>query len=692
MHITGHLFASLAKRPTPQLIENNLYKERIMKKILLILFALLLCTGFVVYAAGTGDGPADEPVMEEGFDYEEEYGTYHWDTPAAFEAATGQRVGTFKEAPMLAAMVASGELPPVEERLPLEPLVLGKKIGNYGGTFYIANPWRAKGYGALPHAVTGYRVPESAWVNDMYVNLVEGYDMVEDGRIWIVHLREGLKWSDGEPYTADDVLFWWEDIYHGIEAGPAFWSQAQRNVGTWKDVSRIDDYTVRFEFTVPTNVMWYVWAGTALSFYPKHYFSQFHPNHADKDELDALIEEGGFESWEVLFANRSDDAGTSIPGRPVMLPWVLEKGTPGDIIMTRNPYYWAVDPAGNQLPYIDEVYRFMELDTEVVHLKALAGELDMAVVNNETFRLAKEREDQGDIVAWQYRDTAYNAGSIMFNLNHLDPAMREIFQNKNFRFGVSHAINREQINQLVYFGVSEPWQVAPWEDSPEYHERYAHTAIEYDLDKANSYLVEAGLEKGSDGFYRRPDGEKLEITLLSYSRGMDRTAELVTDDMRALGLNINLRIVDTPAVRQLQDSSDYDAVFVEYANSGNEGFTWVGAYNSAVLPHHEHNSFWAPLWERWWATGGEQGEEPIPIVKEALRLWEEGLQIADQQLLVEQYHKIADIAADNLWAIGTVKWPGYYKVYSSGLDNWPTKPLAYDRGGDSGRPELYFFK
>jgi peptide/nickel transport system substrate-binding protein len=664
-----------------------------MKKFVFVFGSMLLCTSFMVYAAGgTGDAGA-ETTMEAGFDYEEAYGTFHWDTPAVFEQATGQSVGAFKEAPMLADMVASGELPAVEDRLPLEPLVLGKKIGNYGGTFYIANPWRAKGYGALPHAVTGYRVPTAAWVNDMYVNTAKGFESQEQGRIWIVDLREGMKWSDGEDYDADDVIFWWEHIYNGMETGPYFWTQAQRNVGTWKDVSKIDDYTLRFEFTVPTNVMWYVWAGLALTWYPEHYFAPLHPSTtANRAELDAMIAEGGFESWKAHFSNKSDDPGNTIPGRPVLLPWTLEKGTPGDIVMTRNPYYWAVDPEGNQLPYMDEVYRYMDFDTEVINLKALAGELDMAVVNNETFRLGKERESQGKIVAVQYKDTAYNAGSVMFNLNHLDPDLRAIFQDKNFRFGVSHAINREQINQLIFFGVSEGWQVAPWEDSPEYHEGFAKAGIEYDIDLANSYMARAGLEKGSDGFYRRPDGEKLEINLLSYSTRSERMADLITDDLRALGIDVNWRFIETAAIRQLQDSSDYDAVLVEYANSGNEGFTWVGAYNSAVLPHHEHNAFWAPLWEQWWASGGKRGEEPIPIVKEALKLWEEGLQMSDQQMLVDQYHKIADIAADNLWAIGTVKWPGYYKVYSSRMDNWPTKPLAFDRGGDSGRPELYFIK
>ena len=324
-----------------------------MKKILLILFALLFCASFAVYANGT------TATHEPGFNYMEEYGTYHWTTPAEFQRATGETVGSFKESPLLAAMVARGELPPVEDRLPREPIVLGREIGNYGGTAYMGNAWPAALYGAIPFAVFGFRVPEHTWGLYPYTSLAKDVQVSDGGRTWTVTLREGHKWSDGMPFTSDDVIFWWEDVYT-MEEPPAFWTWAQQNskVGPeggslYKDIVAVDDVTIRFEYTQPTAILETVWAGSAYAMYPRHYYSQFHPRYADADELEAMVKEGGFESWETLFAHQVDSGGQRIVGRPIHLPWTLAQGTPGDIVMERNPYYWAVDPAGNQLPYID---------------------------------------------------------------------------------------------------------------------------------------------------------------------------------------------------------------------------------------------------------------------------------------------------------------------------------------------------
>ena len=408
-----------------------------MKKILLILFALLFCTSFAVYAAGgTGEAPAAGTA---GFNYMEEYGTYHWTTPADFERATGETLGSYKEAPMLAEMVRNGELPPVEDRLPLEPIVLGREIGNYGGTAYMGNAWPAALYGAIPFAVFGFRVPEHTWGLYPYTSLAKDVQVSNGGRTWTVTLREGHKWSDGMPFTADDVLFWWEDVYT-MEEPPAFWTWAQQNsnVGPeggsiYKDVVQVNDTTIRFEYTTPTAILETVWAGSAYAMYPRHYYSQFLPKYVSSSKLDAMVKEGGFESWEKLFAHQVDSGGQRIVDRPIHLPWTLAQGVPGDIIMERNPYYWAVDPAGNQLPYLDELYRFMDFDDEVIRLKALAGELDIARVNVQTYILAKEREDQGKIVGMWYNAADRVDTSFCFNLNHSDPVMRELFRDKRFR-------------------------------------------------------------------------------------------------------------------------------------------------------------------------------------------------------------------------------------------------------------------
>ena len=230
--------------------------------------------------------------------------------------------------------------------------------------------------------------------------------------------------------------------------------------------------------------------------------------------------------------------------------------------MKRNAYFWAVDPDGNQLPYIDELYRFSGLDGEVVNLKALAGELDIAGVDFETYSLAKEREGDGKIVAMKYANTTFVEAGLQFNLTHKDPVLRKIFADKRFRFAASHAVNREQINQLVYYGLTEPWQAAPWENSVYYHERLAHTALEHDPDMAKALLAEMGLTAGADGMLVRPDGEKLQINLVTYGGRKDRIAELIADDLKAVGVDVNLRAMNGGQAYQLIKGNDLDAIIM----------------------------------------------------------------------------------------------------------------------------------
>ena len=223
--------------------------------------------------------------------------------PQPHQEDTGNTVGEFKEAPVLAERVAAGVLPPVAERLPLEPLVLGKKIGTYGGTMFMAGPWQAKTYGAEPYSLYGLAVPQHSWEYNIYPNLAKEIQESEGGSVWTIHLREG--WSDGSPFTADDILFWWEDVYT-MEEAPAFYTRSQQNSGIWKDIRKIDDYTVQFEFTRPTLVLFYVWAGKAVAGFQREYWKQYHPRYADKETLDALVKEEGFESWLKLFAHMTD--------------------------------------------------------------------------------------------------------------------------------------------------------------------------------------------------------------------------------------------------------------------------------------------------------------------------------------------------------------------------------------------------
>jgi peptide/nickel transport system substrate-binding protein len=676
--------------------ENTRLEELFMKRVLVLLSVLLFVATFS-FAGAAGEATVTAGIAP-GFDYNETYGTYHWTTPADFEKATGETVGAFKEAPMLADMVSAGLLPPVEERLPLEPLVLAREIGNYGGTAYMGNAWPAALYGATPFAVFGFRVPEHTWGLNPYTSLAKDVQVTDGGKVWTVTLREGHKWSDGMPFTSDDVIFWWEDVYT-MEEPPAFWTWAQQNskVGPeggslYKDIIAVDDLTIRFEFTQPTAIVDTVWAASAYAMYPRHYYSQFHPKYVSASDLDAIVKEGGFESWEKLFAHQVDSGGQRIVDRPIHLPWTLAQGTPGDIIMERNPYYWAVDPAGNQLPYLDELYRFMDFDDEVIRLKALAGEVDIARVNVQTYILAKEREDQGEIVGMWYKAADRVDTSFTFNLNHADPVLKELFRDKRFRFATSYAIKREEINQLVFNGMTQPWQDGAPEGDPYYHEKLATTAIEYDPEKAHSLMEEIGLERGSDGFYRRPDGGRLQIIMVTRTGrepAQERNSEMVVDHLREFGLDVTLKAVDRALRTQIVINNEHDAFIGDGGDA--VGLSFGGPWEGILVTGSDQSPV-NTEWGKWWLTGGTEGEEPVPAMKEAMEAYLEAFETFDLAEKQRLWWKLCDIASENLWWIGTVQMVGRFKIYTADLANWPSERHAWDRGGDSARPELMFFR
>src|SRR6267378_2054558 len=272
---------------------------------------------------------------------------------------------TFKEAPQLAELVKAGKLPPVAERIGQDPLVIKplKEIGKYGGT------WRA-GFTGPADFWNGFRCcsgPDHLMFWDytgdkVMPNLAKGLEMQDGGKAWLLHLRRGMKWSDGKPFTADDFVFWFEDIYRNKDLVPTP-SAAMAINGKQGVIEKVDTYTVRFKFPEPyymlpdvlagsTDLAGQAWRGAfGLGGYaPAHYLKQFHPKYAGQAEVEKKAKDAKFDSWVRMFFNRSD--WSLNPALPVITPWktVTPINTP-TWTLERNPYSVFVDPAGNQLPY-----------------------------------------------------------------------------------------------------------------------------------------------------------------------------------------------------------------------------------------------------------------------------------------------------------------------------------------------------
>ncbi len=568
----------------------------------------------------------------------------------------------YQQAPMLRTMVAAGDLPPVEERLPENPLVVTpiEEIGQYGGAWRNLSLINQTGYTCL-------YVKETLVSKDMrdysrlVPNVAESWEWSEDAKTVTFTLRKGIKWSDGVPLTTDDVMFWYEDIFLNDTLSPlkpAYYKSA----GEVMKMEKIDKYTFTVSFA-EANVGWVrlrvANAWNPILFAPKHYLKGFHPTYTSMDTIEKEVDKEGFSAWSDLFmAKYNERAGN--PDLPVMNPWVPQQfwASPLQIWM-RNPYYWKVDTEGNQLPYLDRVEWTVMSDAEAVLLKALAGEADFQAQENvNNYPISIQNQEKGDYRVVLNASSETNDGAMYFNLLHEDPVLGELLRNKDFRIALSIGINRDEINQLVFKGLGTPNQ-ATMPGGPLYKEEFAKAYTEYDPEKANEILDELGLtERDSAGYRLRSDGKRLQIILNHWDWGQTAAiSEFLPAYWKDLGIQVVVRGVAQQLFAAKINSGEYDILM--YAFSPGK-ITSAGSY---FLPGMGAEFFIAPPWEAWVKTKGETGVEPPAQVK---RLAEIGIvfpSTIDPEKRRALEEEIMEIHAENFWVIGMLSQPTIGQSY-----------------------------
>ena len=608
----------------------------------------------------------------------------------------------YAEAPELAELVASGDLPPVEERLPEEPLVVEptEAIGQYGGT--LRSALLGGSYLFMLHRLSGYEnlVRWSPDWNEVLPNIASAYESNEDSSAYTFTLRPGMKWSDGEPFTADDILFYVNDVanHELLGTNPANPFTAEKQ----------DDYTITISLERPDGLFLQnmcTHSGEAWNIYPKHYLSQFHESY-NSENLDNLIAENEADNWIHLFQMK----GSGIPGTPYDARWgnpelprlhawqiVEPYGESTHVTLERNPYYFKVDPEGNQLPYIDSLNFEVMQDEEVLLLKTTAGEIDMIQRSICTVRnkpvLAESRES-GDYNFFDAVPSIMNTNIYMLNLTHKDPAKREVFQNRDFRIGLSHAINRQEIIDAVYVSQGEPWQAAPLPTTPYYNETLAKQYTEYDVDLANEYLDKALPERDGDGWRLRPDGERLSFVLEVNGAEfpeMPDAANLVVNYWREVGVDASVRTVDRALFDQHINANDDDA------------HVWPGgsgAQDALINPYcymPRAGLSFGKAWYYWWqqpANAGAEAMEPPEPIRQQFDLYDELTQTADPDEQVQLMSEILQIAQEQFWVMGIGTPALVYGVRQNNLKNVPdSMPEAaeYPTPGPT-NPSQYFFE
>jgi peptide/nickel transport system substrate-binding protein len=600
----------------------------------------------------------------------------------------------YKQADALKADVDAGKLPPVNERLPENPLVITPvdSVGTYGGDWNMALVGGG-GYSMLFRYQTYepmLRYPPD-W-SGVTQNVAESFEGNEDSTVFTIKLRKGMKWSDGHPFTTDDIKFWYDTVLTDDRVafvGNDHW----KTNGEVGKLDVVDEQTFKVTFSAPNgffplNIAWANNDQTTRA--PKHYLEQFHIDYNPK--ADELAKQAGLESWIALFQQKAgfQDDNTffqNSSARPCLWAWMWETA-PGEdtqrAVAVRNPYYWKVDTEGNQLPYMDRVIYQMVADPQVLLLKAMQGEIDMMdqyIATPTNKAVLYDNREAGGYDFYTLKSTEANVMCFIFNLNHNDEAKRKLFQNRDFRAALSTAVDRQALIDTVFVGQGAPAQPSIKPDDPLYNEQLATQYTEYDPDKANQMLDAILPDKDGEG-YRMLDGKRLSIIFeIDNARPtfLDMF-QLIIPMFQAVGLDAQMRSMDRSLWEtRVRQGRDFDATCHKFGANGGLAAMLDPRY---YVPTNA-NAMYAPGWQLWYRDrDNEEAIEPDELTKKQFELYDKLKGTSDgpgQQAVMKE---ILQNAADAFYVFGVSLEPDGYGIVKNNMANitrtmpnsfgWPT--------------------
>jgi len=605
------------------------------------------------------------------------------------------------EPPFFEKAVKAGELPPVAERIPQHPSVVSyadteKTQGKYGGTLRLLG---GSARDTRLMVIYGYSRLVAYDPNfEIVPDIAESVD-VEEGRIFTFHLRPGHKWSDGAPFTSEDFRFYWEDIANDAEVSRFGPPKELLVDGERPVVEVLDETTVRYTWSKPNSFFLPALAATqpVEIFRPSHYLKKFHAKYVDPEELKKMAEEAGEDNWVSLLFSKDRSYRNDNLDYPTLQPWVLKTQPPSDrYIFERNPYYYRVDEAGQQLPYIDEVAISVS-SSDLIPAKVASGEADLqgAYLAFSNFTFLKEAEERSNYRVHRWRGTKGARVALFPDLNNIDPVMRDLFRNAEFRRALSVAIDRDDINNTIFYGVAFPSNNTVLPESELFKDEYQTKWTQYDPDLANQLLDGLGLtNRNGDGIRLLSDGRPLQIVVETAGEEVEQTdvLELIRDHWQKVGVELFIK----PSQRE---------VFYSRINAGETQMAvWWGLENAMLKPSMSPAEFaplspdqfqW-PFWGLWAQTSGQMGEEPdLEPVKQLMKLKEEWGTAPDDAAREEVWHKILTLWTDQVFTIGIVSGVEQLVVVSNKLKNVPEHgTYNFDPGAYFGvyRPDTFFFE
>jgi len=593
------------------------------------------------------------------------------------------------EAPQLAKLVSEGKLPPLEERLPKRPLVVdyaaeGKDIGKYGGSIKLLMG-SAKDIGQITVYTYGRLVGYDHEFN-LAPDILESFDVVE-GRQFTFKIREGHKWSDGHPFTAEDIRYFWEDVAKDPTLGPEGMPSEMLVEGEEPKFEILDSLTVRFTWSRPNPAFLPVIAGPApvYIYRPAHYLKQFHQKYADAQTLQKQVEEARVDGWAALHTRMQRQRRPENPDLPTLDAWRNVTAPPSErFVFERNPYFHRVDPDGNQLPYVDSLVMDV-VSSDVIPAKAGTGESDLQgrYIRFDNFTFLKENEEKYGFNTLLWSTGKGSQVALFPNLNVTDPVWRGLMRDVRFRRALSVAIDRDEINQVIYFGLATPSANTVMPGSPLYKDEYRDAWSQYDPDLANKLLDEAGLAaRDTDGIRLLPSGARAEITVESSGESTEETdvLELISDQVSKVGIKLFVR------------GSQRD-IFRRRAYNGETQISVFSGMDNAVAsadmspqemaPTAQAQLQW-PKWGDYFASGGKAGDPAdMPEAARQLELYNKWLAGGTREERGAIWHEMLKGYVDNVFTIGTVNNARQPVVANRKLRNLPEvgiftwEPTAY---------------
>ncbi len=608
----------------------------------------------------------------------------------------------YSESPLLSKMVKNDKLPPVESRLPQTPRVIdfagrNLEIGKFGGTLKML---MARAKDARQMTVYGYArlLIYKPKTFEFQPDILESFDVIQ-GKKFIFNLRPGHKWSDGHPFTAEDFRYWWEDVANNPKLSPVGPPKVMKVDGKLPQFRILDNLSIQYEWEKPNPDFLAALAGASpLYIYrPAHYMRQFHENFTANSELQKLVTTAKQRNWAALHNKMDNLYRNDNIDLPVLQPWVcISKSSSNRLRFKRNPFFHRIDPKGQQLPYIDE-FIFGIASNKLISAKTGTGEVDLQAryLRFDDYTFLKKGEDRSPYSTRLWTTAKGSHLALFPNLNHKNKVLRSIMQDVRFRRALSMAVNRYEINQVIYYGLAIEGNNTVLPESPLYKPYYRSKWAQLNLKSANQLLDDMGLiKRDSRGIRLLPDGNPLNLIIETAGESTEQTdiLELIHDSW----LKIGIKIYSKPSQRNVFRNRIFSGETAISIWSGIEnGLASANSSPAEFAPTTQQLLQW-PKWGQHFETDGKAGQIPNdPFAMELLKLYRDWRAEPVFAKRKDIWEKVLDIHTEQVYSIGLIAGVLQPVVVSNNLKNVPIKGIYnWNPGAHFGiySPDTFWFK